>query len=107
MIEAVIVFVSIGIIVTMATLGAVLLTKFWRGKWSRSARVALAAALGSALPLWPFGLIYAAEGASDMAVGIAGAFILIVPVLLIGWPTAFLATRKLDRLADIKTSIFA
>lgn len=105
MVEMATVLAGLAIIIAMATLGAVLLIRFVMPGAARGNRILAAALLGSAAPLLPFTFVSGLGGdwiAATLGFGalIAGAG------LLVGWPIAHFATRRLDRLTGIDARLF-
>jgi hypothetical protein len=77
------------LVIVFVTLGCVLLAFFWARRLSVTQRALLATAIADIVLVVPFSIL-AAEGLLPLMGGIA-----VVGVL--GFPAAFLATRKLDR----------
>jgi hypothetical protein len=88
------------------TLAAVLLVALFAGRWPRGRKVALAALSGPGAMValtMPFGWVEG-EGGLELLVGV-GAIMLIAGVM-IGWPIAFFATRRHERLTRFDPSTF-
>lgn len=107
MLTAVLAIVLLAIILVMATLGAVLLARFMLPGQSGARRVFAAAVGGPAFLLVPaIGIVVAAQDVFSPEQVIGFGFILFVGVGVIGWPTAHLATRRLDRLTRYDPQVF-
>jgi uncharacterized protein YggT (Ycf19 family) len=104
---AIFVLVFAAFVLVMATLGAVLVTRFVLGTQA-SARRVLAAALGGPLSLILPGMmavLFDTGGVDTSALigfGVLGVF----AFGAIGWPVAHFATRRLDRLTAFDPQVF-
>ena len=94
------------VVIVMSTLGSVLLAQFVIGKSSRAVRVAAATILGPGMMLIPFSIMALFDGdagglAAFFGIGVIG----MVMCGIVSWPTAYFATKKLDRLTyfDVET----
>jgi len=94
-------------ILYMATLGAVLLARFVLGPGNRTGRVAAAALGGPVTVILPvFAIALSDQGARsalEFAMVFAG---LLVVFCAVGYPVAYFATRRLDRLTRFDPHIF-
>jgi hypothetical protein len=88
-------FVFMALLIAFTTLGCVLLSFFWLRHLSRAARALLVTAGGALVLLVPVCLI-GGVGAEAVWVLLGGS----LGYAVIGYPIAFLATRKLDRLVS-------
>ncbi len=95
------VFVTLG----MTTVGAVLLVWFWGSNLAPSTRVTLSAVLGPAAFMVPIVLLAGNGGMGSEELWVL-AIIIVLPIITIGWPVAFFATRKLDRMTVNSASVF-
>lgn len=99
--------VALAIILVFTTLGAVLLVRFVLPDMARASRV-LAAGLGGPVgAMGPFLFIVALEEGgwrSGAALGLL--LVLAASCLLLGWPVAHFATRRLDRLTRFDSGVF-
>jgi hypothetical protein len=87
--------------ICLMTLGCVLLLHFWAGGLSTFLRALLATFLVIALTSAPI-FLFADTNEQDTIVGLVG---IGLGILVIGFPIAFLATRKLVRDGSAKTDI--
>ncbi|WP_209347855.1 hypothetical protein [Pontixanthobacter sp. CEM42] len=99
-------FASLVMMIFLSTAGSALLLKFWAGNLSRSTRILLAIAAGTLLPFLPLTMMANTYGEIGMEMAIQIGAVLTIPMLVVGWPIAFFATRKLDKLTEIKASVF-
>jgi len=106
MVETVAIICAVVFLVASMTLAAVLLVALFVGQWPRGRKVALAALSGPGSMvalIMPLGWVEGGDG-FEMFVGV-GAIMLIAGVM-IGWPAAFFATRRLERLTRFDSSTF-
>ncbi len=94
-------------VLAMSTLGAVLLTRFFLSKLNRAGRIFTAAIGGPAMILWPMFLLIVAERGDDILIGFLGVGALVAGgSLIIGWPIAHFATKRLDQLTHFNLETF-
>jgi len=91
MAEDVPILLFMAVIIVFVTLGCVLLAFFWLRRLSVSLRALFATVFGAAVLLLPLALV--SDEADTILVLVGGLMIISV----VGFPVAFLATRKLDR----------
>ena len=104
MLEAFI-FAFIGFVVlSLSTLGFVLLVAFFLQKRGFSTRVLLAAVLGPGMLIMPISLLAMGEGNFEASMGLL--ILVALACLFVGWPVAHLATRRLDRLIKFDIGTF-
>lgn len=94
------------IIIAATTLAAVLLARFWLPGQTSGARIGIAAAGGPSI----LGLAVAVialltnDFGFELLIGLGA--IVLVPMLFVGWPVSYWATRKLDKLTMVSASVF-
>ena len=106
MIEIIPIMLGLVAVLVMTTLGAVLAIRVFLASMGRTARTLAAAVLGTAIPVGAMLLIGLSEGnfEAELVIGIVAG--IAGPILMVGWPTAFFATRKLDKLTEQRASVF-
>ena len=107
MLAAAFAFVLILVLLVMCTLGAVLLAGLFLRARTQTTRVlvsALAGCLGPLLPIVTLAVFDSNEGAH--AALIAFSTLGVVASVVIGWPIAHFATRRLDRLIQFDLETF-
>ncbi len=106
MIEYATIFLALAIFAVMATLGSVLLMRFFLSRASRRQRVFTAAFLGPASVLLPI-LTFALIDDTSVIVTVSGFILVLLGAgVAIGWPVAHFATRRLDRLTQFDAETF-
>ncbi|MEM9500468.1 MAG: hypothetical protein AAF941_01360 [Pseudomonadota bacterium] len=106
MVEAGTTIFALALVMTMATLGAVLLMRFFMKKADTSTRTFMAALLGPGLVLLPVSafVFLADQGGIE---GILGIFIILLLLFaMIGYPVSHFATRRLDKLTRFNADTF-
>lgn len=107
MISALLVIPLFAIFFVLMTLGTVLLVKFFLARLTRSSRVLVASVLAPLSLMIPASLISLAEGDASIAdvliVLIVGGGVLAV---IVCWPIAHFATKRLDRLTEFDIETF-
>ena len=87
------------------TLAAVLLAALFAGNHSIGRKAAIAALGGPGTLFGPLALFVFLEGSALVAlIVVTGAAVL--TIVMIGWPVAYFATRRLDRLTRFDSSTF-
>jgi hypothetical protein len=95
------------LILVLLTCGAALLLHFWARHLPQGVRIFLGAVLGpGSLLLYPMLLGVAYGGFFYAEIGFGFFLIGLLTIGLVGFPTAFLATRKLDRDLPVSADIF-
>ncbi|KEO91685.1 hypothetical protein EH31_03160 [Erythrobacter longus] len=99
--------VSGALIQVAATLGCVLLTKLWLGRFSRGVRTMIAALSGCLVMVSPVMIV----GIADESFGGWGEFFGVIAVLLffcmvVAWLPAHFVTRRLDQLTEFDIETF-
>jgi hypothetical membrane protein len=90
----------------MCTLGAVLLLRFWVAGFGRPARIIAAAVCGPVMLLAFIVVAGFSETRLEGAELLGAIAVLLIPILLVGLPVSLFATRKLDRLLEVRASVF-
>lgn len=106
MLEAIAVIILVLVMFTLATLGCVLLVTFLLAKKGFRTRVVLAMFAGPGLLLAPVVLLAASDGGSAFEAMLGFSMIGLIACALIGWPVAYFATRRLDRLVQFDVETF-
>lgn len=106
MIAAGTVLASLALMLVLATFGAVLLARFLLPKVALASRVFVAAVGGPGGLLGPVMLISTLNGDDWQVGGLAIVVAVGAASLVIGWPVAHRATRRLERLTRPDGSIF-
>lgn len=106
MIEATTTIFAAIVIIAMATLGAVLLIRFFMTKADTATRTITAALLGPLLVLLPFFIVLIITEGDGIAGLIGMSVIVLLLFAFIGYPVSYFATRRLDRLTEFKADIF-
>ncbi|MEM6475698.1 MAG: hypothetical protein AAF687_05980 [Pseudomonadota bacterium] len=100
-------FVFVALILVMFTLGSVLLVSFFMNAASRGTRVFVAAMAGPTGLLIPtFFISGGGEQPHLLEFGIAVVVIGAIASVIIGWPVAYLATKRLDRMTQFDVGTF-
>ena len=104
--QIVFVVLIVVLLVTMVTLGSVLLVGFFFVNRLRQTRVLAAAIFGTLLSLGPILFFSNFENGEFVEpMGLIAA-ILIISMAILGWPIAYFATKKLDRLTQFDAKVF-
>ncbi len=106
MIEATTTIFAATIIIAMATLGAVLLVRFFMTKADTATRTVTAALLGPLLVLLPFFIVLIITEGDGIAGLIGISVIVLLLFVFIGYPVSHFATRRLDKLTEFTADIF-
>lgn len=106
MIEATTTIFAAIIIIAMATLGAVLLVRFFMTKADTATRTVTAALLGPLLVLLPFFIVLIITEGDGIAGLIGISVIVLLLFVFIGYPVSHFATRRLDKLIEFTADIF-
>lgn len=108
MIEVAVIIAFFVIIYSMASLGAVLLTAFVRPRWPRSSRVFVSSVMGPTLVTLPI-LVFALDEQGEQLIfqSVALGLVVVLTIVLIGWPTAYFATKRLDRMTQFDPDTFS
>lgn len=106
MIEVGISVFALSVILAMATLGAVLLVRFFMNSADVGTRTFAAAFLGPALVLLPVSafIFLADDDVIESIIGIA--VILMLLFAIVGYPISHFATRRLDKLTRFDADTF-
>lgn len=88
---AVAMLLFVALVVVFVALGSALLAHFWLRRYSVTVRALAATALAAVVLLFPFGVL-STGGETSIVLPVGAAVIAVL-----GFPTAFLAGRKLER----------